>query len=136
MSDFAVSAGPIDRHLDVQTPVFRCVARATARGVVWILVSGELDLATVPRLKQVLREAEVHPRRVLDLRGLTFMDCAGVHVIVEADARAKAGGGELVLVRGPSQVDRVLALTGTAETLEIVDLDPFQPSGQAILQPP
>ncbi|HET9720083.1 MAG TPA: STAS domain-containing protein [Solirubrobacteraceae bacterium] len=85
-------------------------------------MSGELDLATAPRLNQVRREAEVCPQRVLDLRELTFTDSAGIHVILEANARAKADGDRLVLVRGPSQVDRVFALTGAAEALEIVDL--------------
>jgi anti-anti-sigma factor len=98
-------------------------------------VTGELDIATAPQLKQTLGHAEDCARGVvLDLRELTFMDTSGVHVIVDASARATAAGRRLVLVRGPSQVDRVLALTGARDRLEIVDLDPGEPPVQAFAQ--
>lgn len=38
-----------------------------------------------------------------------------------------ASGGPLVLVRGSLRVDWVFVLSGTAQALEIVGLDPFQP---------
>jgi anti-anti-sigma factor len=83
-----------------------------------------LDLATAPSLEQTLRRAERRARLVvLDLRELTFMDSAGVHVIVNASVRARQARRRLVLVRGPSQVDRVITLAGAADVLEIGDLD-------------
>jgi anti-sigma B factor antagonist len=115
---------------------FRCTVRENSRDAAWIRVAGELDLATAPRLEQALHNAEVRARRVvLDLRALTFMDCSGVGVIAQSNKRAREAGGRLLLVRGPVQVDRVFALTGTADALEIVDLDPFQPPVQALGQP-
>ena len=50
---------------------------------------------------------------VLDLRELTFMDCTGIHVGVAANNRGRQAGAHLVLVRGPSHVDRLFALVGT-----------------------
>ncbi len=100
----------------------------------WVRVTGELDIATVPELKQTLGRAEDRARRVvLDLRELTFMDTSGVHVIVDANVRATSAERQLVLVRGPAQVDRLLALTGARDALEIVDLNPAEPPVQELV---
>ena len=118
-----------------QLPEFRCTLRDGGLDVAWVRVTGELDLATAPRLKQTLRHAEDRARRVvLDLREVTFMDTSGVHVIEDAGVRATSTGRQLVLVRGPSQVDRVLALTGARDRLDIVDLNPAEPPVQALVQ--
>jgi anti-sigma B factor antagonist len=94
-----------------------------------------LDLATAPQLRDVLREAELHALRlVLDLRELTFLDTAGVHVIADASQRARQAGHRLVLARGPLHVDGLFRLTGMAASLEIVDLDPTEPPIQALVR--
>jgi anti-sigma B factor antagonist len=99
----------------------------------WVRVVGELDIATAPRLAQTLRSAELCARRlVLDLRDMVFMDCCGVRVIVSASVRARQVGGRLIVVRGPSAVDRVFVLTGTAPVLEIIDLNAGEPDIQAL----
>ncbi len=98
-------------------------------------VTGELDIATAPQLAEMLGRAEQRCQRVvLDLRQVTFMDSAGVHVILNASLRANAAGRRLVLVRGPAHVDRVLDLTIASDNLEIVDLDPVEPPAQALLK--
>ena len=112
---------------------FGCTFRQSGRDAAWVRVRGELDIATAPLLEQTLREAELCARRVvLDLRELTFMDCAGMHVILDATSDARQAEGQLVLVRGPSRVDRVFTLTGTSDAVEIVDLDPVAPAVQAL----
>jgi anti-sigma B factor antagonist len=116
-----------------EMPGFHCVVRDGGVDTAWIHAIGELDLATAPRLDQALGEAARCARRVLDLREVTFMDSAGLRVIVDASDRAKATPGRLVLVRGPSQVDRFFALTGTARRLEIVDLGSSDPLRQTFL---
>jgi anti-sigma B factor antagonist len=104
--------------------LFECTLTSPGSGAGWLHVAGELDMATAPRIEQALRQAERHARLVvLDLRGLTFMDCSGIHVIVDASLRARSGGHRLVLVRGPSQVDRVFALAGVLGVVDIVGLD-------------
>ena len=122
-------------HAAALAPEFRCTLRDGGLDVAWVRVTGELDLATAPELSQTLGHAEARARRVvLDLRELTFMDISGVHAIVDAGARATAAGRQLVLVRGPSRVDRVLALTDARDRLDIVDLDPAAPPVQALVQ--
>lgn len=116
-------------------PEFGCTLRDGGLDVAWVRVAGELDVATAPQLKQVLGHAEDRARRVvLDLRELTFMDTSGMHVVVAARVRATSAGRQLVVVRGPSQVDRLLALTGARDRLEIVDLNPAEPPAQALVQ--
>jgi anti-anti-sigma factor len=89
----------------------------------WVQLTGELDLATAPILQWHLREALAHARMVvLDLRELSFMDAAGLHVICDASESAETQDRRLMLVRGPVQVDRVFTLTGLSEKLYMVDV--------------
>jgi anti-anti-sigma factor len=120
---------------DAQPPDFRCTLRNGGLDIAWVRVSGDLDIATAPQLTQTLRRAEDAARRVvLDLRELTFMDTAGVHAIVDANVRAAVAGRRLVVVRGRPRIDRVLALTGAYDRLDIVDLEPAEPPVQALIQ--
>ena len=117
-----------DRRPDAVPGALECMCRQRGPDAVWVHVGGELDLATSPLLEQTLRSAELRARRVvLDLRQLTFMDPSSVQVIVDASVRAQRVKRRLILVRGPSQVDRVFTLTGAAKLLEIGDLDPVEP---------
>jgi anti-sigma B factor antagonist len=66
-----------------------------------VAVTGELDIATVPRLDRALRRAEVDAALVvLDLRELEFPDSSGAHLLLAADRRIRRAGGRLVVVRG------------------------------------
>ena len=106
--------------------------REGGRDTAWVRAAGELDIATAQQLEQALRVAEIRARRVvLNLRELTFTDSSGVHVIVDASNRARQTGRRLVLVRGPSQTDRLFMLTHTSDAVEIIDLDWVEPSVQA-----
>lgn len=102
----------------------------------WVQPSGELDLATAPVLEWRLREALFHARIVvLDLRHLSFIDAAGLHVICDASDRANAQGRRLMVMRGPAQVDRVFTLTGVSEKLVIFDVaegDEHLPDARAL----
>ncbi len=88
-----------------------------------MVLSGELDLASGPELAQALDSLSGSPaqRLVIDLRQLEFMDSTGLSIIVRAHQRFADEGRELGLVRGPSQVQRLLDLTGVAERLRVVD---------------
>ena len=96
-------------------------------------VTGELVLSTAPELERTLQRAQARaPVVVLDLGELTFIDSSGLHVIVNANARAKRAGGRAIVVRGARQLDRLMTVTGLCELLEIVDLDPADPPAGAI----
>jgi anti-anti-sigma factor len=101
---------------------FACSSSHGGLNADWVHVAGALDIATTPQLARTLRES--HARLVvLDMRDIGFMDCAGVHTIVDASISARRDGRRLVLLRGIPHVDDVFALTGNAGEVEIGDLD-------------
>jgi anti-anti-sigma factor len=105
---------------------FVCSSSRGSLNSEWVHVAGALDIATTPQLEKSLRAS--HARLVvLDLRDLGFMDCSGVHAIVDASAVARREGRRLVLVRGIPDVDRVFALTGHGNEVEIGEPDPLDP---------
>jgi anti-anti-sigma factor len=99
----------------------------TARSgdAVRLAVRGELDLATAPAVDEALRAAAASARLVvLDLQGVTFLDSTGLRTVLQADARSRADGHDLVVVRGPQAVDRVFALAGVDGLVTLVDAPP------------
>ncbi len=101
---------------------FGCQLEQSPDGVVRVVVTGELDLATAPALERAVHHAHAGGRlMVLDLRGVSFCDSTGLHLILRASRRARDEGRRLVIVRGSEQVQRLFALTGVDEQLEIVE---------------
>lgn len=106
-------------------PPFVCDRKADGFRSVRIHVEGELDLANAPEFRRALQGAQSKAKIVsLDLQELAFIDCSALNEILEADALARRTGSKLILGRGSGQVDRVLALTGVLERMEVVDLRP------------
>lgn len=101
--------------LDLQTE--------TQGEAVRIVLTGELDISTAPRVEEELGRVEEGSPAVivLDLRELEFMDSTGLRVIVSADARAREDDRSLRLVRGPEAVQRIFRVTRLDERLEIGD---------------
>ncbi len=101
---------------------FRVEIENVDRAVVLVL-GGELDLASSPRLEQALEQAATSDCDVvvLDLRELEFMDSTGLSVLVRAGQRAETAGLRFGLVRGGAQVQRLLNLTGMDERMTIAD---------------
>jgi anti-sigma B factor antagonist len=117
---------------DAVVSPFVCTWRA-GLDAAWVLLAGELDLATSPEVRLTLEDAQLHARVVvLDLRKLTFIDATGVHVILDAACSAQREGGRVMLVRGPGQVDRMLTLTAASDEVLIVDLDPTEPAKELL----
>jgi anti-sigma B factor antagonist len=134
MSHSLVPPDPLVAYPNSLTPPFACSCTDGGLDAAWVQVAGELDLASAPELRRMLRESQQKARLVvLDLRELSFIDCAGLDVIVSAAKRARQSGARLVLVRGAADVDRVFTLTSTADDMEIVDLKPGKPPTPAFL---
>lgn len=90
-----------------------------------IRLSGTLAAECTERLAQeVERDESRRPAALLlDLRGLTFIDSAGIALLLKTRAWALDRGVELVLVRGTGQVKRALELVGIDRELRMVDDD-------------
>jgi anti-anti-sigma factor len=111
----AVEQGPSD---DVIALVFEVTY---GPGHVVLAVRGEIDGLTAPVLAGLVGALVEGGRRdvVLDLSELTFMDAAGLRVIVEASSRLGAAG-RTITVRSPSAiVRRTLEITGLDALIEV-----------------
>jgi anti-sigma B factor antagonist len=115
-------------------PDFSCSSTSGGPDAGWVLVTGELDIATTPLLEQTLRDLGQTHLVVLDLRRVSFMDSSGLHAIVDASIRARNAGRRLVVLRGPAGVDHMFALTGTEDDVEVVGISPASPAVQVLLQ--
>ncbi|MBO2465080.1 STAS domain-containing protein [Actinomadura violacea] len=79
----------------------------------FIALSGELDIASAPSLRERLRVAliDAGPHVVIDLSGVTFCDVSGLALLI--GARRRTGpGGTLVLAGARPQLVRLLHVTG------------------------
>jgi anti-sigma B factor antagonist len=86
-------------------------------------LTGELDLAQAPALAGAITEVlETGCRRlIVDLRGLSFLDASGLQALLTANRSARARGGQVSLVPGCFQVQRLFELTGADSRFTFVD---------------
>jgi anti-sigma B factor antagonist len=118
-------------HLDVEWGNRRMVTITPARtGPVSVLtVSGEIDLASGPRLRAALDEILDDPGPaataiagiVVDLTAVTFLGSAGLAVLVDAHEHAAQRGIALkIVIEGPgSQVARAFQAAAIHEHLDV-----------------
>lgn len=78
-----------------------------------ILVGGELDLASAPRLRAALQSRidAAKDEVILDVSGLTFCDSSGLSVLVWAHQTLLGTGGKLILRHPPERLLRLLRTT-------------------------
>jgi anti-sigma B factor antagonist len=88
-----------------------------------VAVTGELELATAPRLRQQVVSLIGGGRShlVIDLSGVDFIDSVGLGVIVGALKRCRTHGGDLMVV---GAVPRVRLLFEITRLDEIIDMHP------------
>lgn len=91
-----------------------------------VTTAGELDLANSEALEAQLSELRDagFQHVMLDLRGLTFMDSAGVRLILREDRLARSTGRRFSLIKGVGAAQRVLDLCGLSERLDFGNAPP------------
>jgi anti-sigma B factor antagonist len=101
---------------------FELTVQHMGTGAVSIRLRGALDLAYAYRFDDEVRHAERDASSclVLDLRGLDFVDSAGIARILAVRRRARRAGRRLVLVKGSNAVQRFLQLAALTEHFEFV----------------
>ncbi len=84
-----------------------------------VAISGEVDVCTEAPLQQALLRIirECSARLMLDLSGVSFMDCAGLRALLATRRRAELRGGCLRLIAASAAVRRIIELTGAQEAL-------------------
>jgi anti-sigma B factor antagonist len=111
---------PDARHDAVSAQPFATITTRLESNVTIIAVSGELDLASTDQLDKAIRDAEQSATGwiVIDLDDLSYMDSAGLSVLLQARRRARENGTRLRFVRSRhEQVTRLLSLTDTTELI-------------------
>ncbi|MFC7340358.1 STAS domain-containing protein [Saccharopolyspora griseoalba] len=87
-------------------------------GVVAVRIGGEVDLASLPRLTEMIRQrlrAASLDAVVLDFSEVTYASSAALELLMTARRRCKQRGIELVVVPGGRPVGHLLELAGLTE---------------------
>jgi anti-sigma B factor antagonist len=88
-----------------------------------LTVTGELDIATVPRLEEAVATVLAEGARsvVVDLSRLAFVDSSGLRMFITFNDRAAAEGWSLGLIRPPDPSYSVFQITGAEENLPFIE---------------
>jgi anti-anti-sigma factor len=88
-----------------------------------VRVGGEIDIGVADPLQEgLLRIMREHTARLLlDLSGVSFMDCAGVQALALTRRRAELRGGSMDLIAASSAARRIINLTGQRDVFPIHD---------------
>jgi anti-sigma B factor antagonist len=85
-------------------------------GVPVVRAPEDVDIGNADGLRAALVHAAslqaVHGVLVVDMARTEFCDTAGLHALVAAHKRARAGGGQVLLVIGSGAVLRIFTITG------------------------
>jgi anti-sigma B factor antagonist len=103
-------------------PPFLLDVTADGDGCTTVSVAGELDLATADELTAAVRSGLAAGAVVIDMRGVTFMDSAGVRALNTAVRESADSGRKLRVSLGthPSVI-QVLEMTGMLGLLPVED---------------
>jgi anti-anti-sigma factor len=83
-----------------------------------MIVSGEVDMSSAPALLDAVVDllSRSRPHRIeIDLRGVSFLDCAGVRTLLMCESAAGNAGCSLTLTSPHPRVSRVLHTVGLLE---------------------
>ena len=90
------------------------------QGCAVVGAAGEIDVATAPAFCAALLDGVEHSERlVVDMSGVTFLDCCGLSALVTAVRRVRPTGGALHLVGVAGLVARLITLTRLEEVVTV-----------------
>ena len=95
-------------------------ACSRAEGAAILVVDGEMDIDTTGEFARAALEAlsDCRDFLVVDLSGLTFLDCAGVGALLTMRRRALSRGVQLTVRGATGPVQRLLRMTGVEELFQ------------------
>jgi anti-sigma B factor antagonist len=97
------------------------VERRSEDGVEFVLVEGEVDIATASKLISVLNSsvAEAIKSVVVDLTHVGFMDSTGLALLINANRRLSLRRKGFAVVCPPGQLRKVFEITDMIDTLHV-----------------
>jgi anti-sigma B factor antagonist len=86
-----------------------------------IILSGEVDVYSAPKLREVMKELVEQGRNnlVVDLEKVDFLDSTGLGVLVGGLKRVRQQEGELGLICNQEKILRVFRITGLTKVFPI-----------------
>jgi anti-sigma B factor antagonist len=93
------------------------------RGAWVITIAGELDIATSPKVRELLSEAARDEDRplVIDLTGCEFVDSTGLATLLHGAKPAQNGESNVALVCTGGEVRKLLELTAIDRTIPVYE---------------
>ena len=96
------------------------MARGAKKSPAVVRLSGDLDVFLKAQLEKELQAQPVGGTLIVDLTAVSFIDSAGLTVLIDAQKRAARAGGTLrLIVREDQQVYRILQITGLTRMFKI-----------------
>jgi anti-sigma B factor antagonist len=88
-----------------------------------VTLSGELDLATVPRVQEAVEAllGQGASKLVIDLSRLAFVDSSGLRMFIALNDRAADEGWALALIRPAEPSLSVFQITGAEQNLPFIE---------------
>ena len=88
-----------------------------------LTLSGELDIATLPRAEDAVRQMLAGGVRdlIIDLTRLTFIDSSGLRLFIVLNNRAGVEGWTLGLIPPPERALLVFQISGAYESLPFIE---------------
>ena len=89
-----------------------------------LVLEGELDLATAAQLELAVRQSVADDclQVSLDLSGVSFMDCSGLHALSTCRRLLSNAGGRLRIVALSASVERILVPSDLRRALTVSGL--------------
>jgi anti-anti-sigma factor len=94
------------------------ISHSEEGGVGTIVISGELDMETSPRLHRALADFGAMDRLIIDTTNLAFIDSTGLRALLKC--RSKVGSDRFELVAGPATI-RLLEIAGMRNVFGLGD---------------
>ena len=96
-----------------------CAWKSTRATPAIAAISGEMDIASVPWLREALLLAirRHGPAISVDLHEVTFLDCSGINVLLATARRARLEGGWMRVVRPSAKAWHIITLLGLQHVL-------------------
>ena len=99
--------------------LLECITAGGDRAV--LRIDGDIDACTAPQLRERVRDladnGTVHV--IADLRGVGFLDSAGLGALVGARKELRGREGSLMLVADTGRIVRVLRITGLSDAFAL-----------------
>jgi anti-anti-sigma factor len=95
---------------------------------------GELDAYTVGQFRESLVELASHPRLLIDLSEVPFMDSAGLGALIGGIRRAREAEGDVSVACSRPTLTRLLHTTGFDRIVPVTET--VEEAERALLDPP